>query len=755
MVPKYAMGVWWSRWFDLNNYDTRKVVADYESRDIPLDVFVIDMDWHTKDDWSGFTFDPHLFPYAEDDMGYLNAKGLAVTLNLHDASGVNHWDAMFKPLIDYLGMPADSKKVPMNLVNSTVAYAVEDIVLGDLIKNKNIAFWWIDWQQGGNAGGMTYHKQNPTIWLAHLRCTDRHRVGDPTRGMVLARWGGMGHHRYQVGFSGDVAGLTWGNLAYQPYFSATAANVLFPSWSHDIEGDWTDLEMYTRWLQVGSFSGTMRSHERGMSAGGCANGKSGVVPGQWGPDTGSCSVIAPWGVGPKYFEANRRALQMRERLLPYIYTMHRSLFDTGVGIMQPLYYHFPALDGAYRMNASSNAQYFFGADIMVAPVTAPSGVAGADINATAKKSIWMPPGSWFDALTGKLTSIDAAAGAVVTRGYTLGEVPMFYRGGAVIPYLPLESFASLVGLGVKQYSFLGFRVVPGAGGNAQSTAVYEDDGGNTDYLAGNAHVWTTCNVTTSTTHAASVAASNQVTTVTIKSTPSGPAPYTKFPASRAYQIRLPNGAPPSSVSIQVGQPYATQGAVPYVRFGNVASSRAIPQAHQWYYSFAEDQGVGPVVDLVGVPTNAVVTVTITTDGAAASAMAKAAGAGLYGTLIRAVYAHANMDLDRSNPDSNSPGQSKQHPLSNRESARGHWWIASPPHPHPPSIHQRALGAVACCPLLLLTRALLMTSSHYSKARPTCRSLLLLALALNTSPTLQTIRPCLQPRSQTFQRCWQT
>ena len=38
-----------------------------------------------------------------------------------------------------------------------------------------MSFWWIDWQQGGNAGGMTSYKQNPTIWLAHLRCTDRHR----------------------------------------------------------------------------------------------------------------------------------------------------------------------------------------------------------------------------------------------------------------------------------------------------------------------------------------------------------------------------------------------------------------------------------------------------------------------------------------------------------------------------------------------------------------------------------------------------
>ena len=41
---------------------------DYESRQIPLDVFVIDMDWHTKDNWSGFTFDPHIFPFAADGM---------------------------------------------------------------------------------------------------------------------------------------------------------------------------------------------------------------------------------------------------------------------------------------------------------------------------------------------------------------------------------------------------------------------------------------------------------------------------------------------------------------------------------------------------------------------------------------------------------------------------------------------------------------------------------------------------------------
>ena len=95
-----------------------------------------------QDNWSGFTFDSHLFPYPADTMAYLKALGLPVTLNLHDASGVNNWDAMFPALINYLGLPANSTKVPFNLLNATVAYAVEDIVLGDLINDKGVAFWW-------------------------------------------------------------------------------------------------------------------------------------------------------------------------------------------------------------------------------------------------------------------------------------------------------------------------------------------------------------------------------------------------------------------------------------------------------------------------------------------------------------------------------------------------------------------------------------------------------------------------------------
>eukprot|EP00966_Prymnesium_polylepis_P293596 6780818-Prymnesium_polylepis.1 len=183
-------------------------------------------------------------------------------------------------------------------------------------------FWWIDWQQGESQGhtgqdGRPDGKMNPTIWTAKMRVTDsvrRCRLGlgcSNKRGVTFARWGGLGQHRYQHGFSGDVRALTWANLAYQACalqrwmfepcargnfapcnalarrrvqcthplassdppchadFSATASNVGFGFWSHDVEGPGNDHEMYARWLQLASYSGILRMHDRGMSAGSC------------------------------------------------------------------------------------------------------------------------------------------------------------------------------------------------------------------------------------------------------------------------------------------------------------------------------------------------------------------------------------------------------------------------------------------------------------------------------------------------------
>ena len=74
MTPRYASGVWWTRWFNLDNLDVLQLVNDYQTRSIPLDVFVLDMDWHTKNAWTGYSWDKRLFPFPADTLELLHVR---------------------------------------------------------------------------------------------------------------------------------------------------------------------------------------------------------------------------------------------------------------------------------------------------------------------------------------------------------------------------------------------------------------------------------------------------------------------------------------------------------------------------------------------------------------------------------------------------------------------------------------------------------------------------------------------------------
>ena len=138
----------------------------------------------------------------------------------------------------------------------------------------------------------------------------------------------------------------------------------------------------------------------------------------------------------------------------------------------------------------------FGPDMLVAPITSPANASRANEanypwQSLAFKSTWLPPGNWYDSVSGVITVSPPNTGVTITKGYTLGQIPTWIKGGAVIPYIPLESFPTLVGLARAQYTFLGFKIVPGGSANTGAVAVYEDDGTTTAYLTDNAYVYTT------------------------------------------------------------------------------------------------------------------------------------------------------------------------------------------------------------------------------------------------------------------------
>jgi alpha-glucosidase (family GH31 glycosyl hydrolase) len=594
MLPRTMTGIMHSRWYDYSNADVMDVVDAYEQRSLPLDVFVFDMNWHTKETWTGYSIDSTLLPDPVDTLSALHARGLATSMNIHDAQGLGSFETQFSRLAVEKGwhpgqplpppsvlqpypntVPGDSHARPLkdsigiDFVNKTSVYAFEDTVMR-LLSDLGFDIPWIDWQQGGKQGGLPGGRLNPTFTTDKVRATNHMRRGENVRDPVLARWGGLGTHRYQMGFSGDVAGLTWKNMAYQPYFSLQAANVGYGFWSHDIVGPPNDLELHTRWLQFAAYSGALRTHDRGGSAGSCAYSFP-YVP-------GSCWIVEVWETPTFYYEANRAAMLARERLIPYIYTQVRDAYDTGMTLTRGMFFDYPADELAYKATAAGGdfSQYMFGDDIMAAPVTA-STSEDSPFSFLVQTSVWIPTVApsqggvassehivWYDDVTGCITNGSNLKGSVLTRPWRVHDIPIFFRGGVVVPRVPVYT-GQTVGVASRQYTELDFYIYPGAA--AGGTSVYEDDGVSLDYVsdddvAGASGASAAKPGSFVRTHVSYKWTSATNCVVTIVSKHTGDAAKTALitPDLRAYTIRLVNTLPVTSVKLS--QSSSSQKATP-------------------------------------------------------------------------------------------------------------------------------------------------------------------------------------------------
>ena len=257
--------------------------------------------------------------------------------------------------------------------------------------------------------------------------------------MIFHRWGGMGSHRYPIGFSGDTYG-TYGSLTFQPYFTATASNVCFGYWGHDIGGHLQigekNPELMLRWLQFGVFSPIFRTH------GASQDGNERRI---WKYDN---------------FPLLLDCVNLRYELMPYIYTAARQAYDTGISICRPLYYEWPEENEAYRQEG----EYMFGDDILVSPIT----TASEGDNKTFRRT-WLPKGTWFDVCRNRLIE----GNQIISDNYEMSETPYFIKAGAIIPCNPhMDNLKT-------QAEELVLKVVPGADG---TTTLYEDEGDTQGYM---------------------------------------------------------------------------------------------------------------------------------------------------------------------------------------------------------------------------------------------------------------------------------
>lgn len=494
MPPLYAFGYWYSKYQDYSPEEFYGLVNDMEKNDVPIDVMVVDMNWHGYN-WTGWSWNKDKFPNPKEFLDSLHKKDLKVTLNLHPADGVSSYEDNYAQFAADLNLPASTPNVPWNLENEKF---YKSLFKNILRPNEQIGvdFWWIDWQQSlfsKNVEGL-----GNTFWCNYVFFNDMAKQYPEKRALIFHRWGGLGNHRYQLGFSGD-SHSNFPTLAFQPYFTATAANVGYGYWGHDLGGHYQDgpnnPELYLRWIQFGVFSPILRTHS-----------------------SNSDQIERRIWMYPN-FPLMKEAFDLRYSLVPYIYTQARHAYDTGLSICRPLYYDNPEADEAYTYEG----EYMFGNDILVNPITK----ASTANDGTVVQKTWLPKGLWYDVCRRQLLD----GNGFHTDTYDQNEIPYFYKAGAVIPNYP-----KIRNLKHRPQNLI-IKFVPGDDGE---TRLYED-ANDTEGYKDNECAWT---------HITQTLGDSQSTFVIHPIE----GQFEGMPTQRSYTVEILSTDKPSHVSVN-GQEY--------------------------------------------------------------------------------------------------------------------------------------------------------------------------------------------------------
>ena len=450
LPPDYVFGYWYSKYDSYSDEDFRGIMRDIADNDIPADVMILDMDWHWNGNpesdgrggWTGWSWNTNLIPDAPALLDEMHEKKFKTALNLHPADGIARSEspeyfAMMEGDLSGKYTSGDTIKWSIDYPDFTESF-FKNIIHPH--EGEGVDFWWLDWQQH-----LTSHETpglGETFWTNHVFFNDMAANRKDRRPLIFHRWGGLGSHRYQIGFSGD-AFINYPTLAFQPYFTSTSSNVGYTYWGHDLGGHMisdealaNDPELVLRWLQFGVFTPIFRTH---------ATKDPRLERRVWKFDN---------------FPDIQKAIRLRYTIFPYLYTMARKTYDTGLGIVRPLYYEYPEIEEAYN----HEDQYFFGDDIIVAPI-----VEASKDGKTSTRTLWLPEGNWWSASTSR----PVKGGGEVTLNFGMDQIPYFYKEGAIIPLNP----PTVMNM-TERPDRMVLDVVAGADGEA---TLYEDKGDNSDY----------------------------------------------------------------------------------------------------------------------------------------------------------------------------------------------------------------------------------------------------------------------------------
>lgn len=473
MLPLWAYGFFQSK----ERYHTQEenlgVLKKYRQLQIPIDCMIQDWrywpEYHQTDSaWNSHSFDPERFPDPKgwaDEIHKLNAKLMIVAWPGFGPKTEQRKELDAKGMIiNFDTWPPQSGARPYDVYNPEALDIYWKYLNKGIFSYIGNDGWWLDSTEPDHINRKESDYDLPTHLGSYRSvknaysvmhnsgiATHQKAVNKDKRVVILTRSGFIGQQRFGSNtWSGDVVS-TWNMLEKQIPAALNYTLMGIPNWNSDIggffAGRWNEgggaknpeyQELYVRWMQFGAFCPMMRSHGTELPREIWNFGKRG----EW------C------------FDAQEKMINLRYRLLPYIYSTSWDVSHNDGTFMRALVMDFPSDKKTHDLGE----EYMFGRSVLVTPVTKPG---------VTEWQVYLPEGTaWWDFWTNEKQQ----GGRTVNRAVTKDILPLYIKAGSILPFGPKVQYST-----EKNWDNLEIRVYPGADG---TFTLYEDENDNYNYENG-------------------------------------------------------------------------------------------------------------------------------------------------------------------------------------------------------------------------------------------------------------------------------
>jgi alpha-D-xyloside xylohydrolase len=449
LFPLWAYGFWQCRERYTSGSQLVETVKEFRKRNLPLDVIVQDWQYWGNNGWGVPKFDEKNYPNPSAFIKELH--------DLHAHFNISIWsnpDKNSEIGKEYL---AKNRYIPdtkwLDYFNPETRKAYWNTLNSNMFAH-GVDSWWMDAVEPENdalRGEKTYlgkgdfYRLTYPLMVSQAVYEGQRETNPDKRVCILTRSAFPGQQRYGViNWSGDIGG-NWDAYKRQIVAGLNFTITGLPYWTTDIGGffrpgpsQYTDEkyhELLIRWYQWGVFNPIFRIH-------------------------GYQSETEPWKYGQTVENNMRKMLNLRYRLLPYIYSDAWQVTKFGSTMMRPLVMDFREDSGA----VGQSYEYMFGKSLLISPIIE------ADVE---RWNVYLPKSAnWYDLWTGNFYT----GGQNIETDAPLDKIPVYIKEGSIIPLGTVVQYA-----GEKKWDTLEIRIYEGSDG---AFTLYEDEGDNYNYEKG-------------------------------------------------------------------------------------------------------------------------------------------------------------------------------------------------------------------------------------------------------------------------------